>query len=58
MRAFRIKLAVLLLSGAFLPAFFLQCDKASLNFQRGFWSGLGDSVSDILTGTTGANPAP
>jgi len=49
MRRYYYKLVTLLLMGGFLPAFFLQCDKAALNFQRGFWQGLGDCVSDLLT---------
>ncbi len=32
----------------FLPAFLLRCDKALLNLQRGFFQGLGDSLSDLL----------
>ena len=32
----------------FLPAFFLKCDKAFLNLQRGFFQGLGDSFSDLF----------
>lgn len=38
---------VALLAGL-LPAFFLQCDKAALNAQRGFWQGLGFQVSEVL----------
>ena len=49
MRRYYYKLMALLLAGSLLPTFFLQCDKAALNFQRGFWQGLGDSVSDLLT---------
>lgn len=49
MRRYYYKLMALLLAGSLLPAFFLQCDKAALNFQRGFWQGLGDSVSNLLS---------
>jgi hypothetical protein len=49
MRRYWYKLFALLMAGAALPAFFLKCDKAALNFQRGFWQGLGDSLSDLLT---------
>ena len=49
MRKFRVKLMALVLAAAVAPAFFLQCDKAALNLQRGFWQGLGDSISDLLT---------
>lgn len=30
------------------PAFVMRCDKAALNVQRGFFRGLGLSVSDAL----------
>ncbi len=30
-----------------LPAFFLQCDKAALNLQRGFFWGLGQDLSGL-----------
>ncbi|MEK7731426.1 MAG: hypothetical protein AAB363_06170 [Planctomycetota bacterium] len=30
------------------PAFVMRCDKAALNVQRGFFQGLGLSVSDAL----------
>jgi len=30
------------------PAFLMRCDKAVLNAQRGFFQGLGLSVSDAL----------
>ncbi len=39
---------LLVAMSGFLPAFLLQCDKAALNLQRGFWQGLGDSFSDLL----------
>ncbi len=32
----------------FLPAFFLRCDKAALNFERGLLQGLGEDVADLL----------
>ena len=48
MRRYYFKLMALLALGAALPAFFLKCDKAALNLQRGFWQGLGDSISDLL----------
>jgi len=31
-----------------LPAFVMRCDKAALNFQRGLYEGLGDSLSELL----------
>lgn len=31
-----------------LPAFILNCDKAALNFQRGFLLGLGEDVADLV----------
>lgn len=31
-----------------LPAFFLRCDKAALNFQRGLFQGLGLDVADLI----------
>ncbi len=31
----------------FLPAFILQCDKAALNLQRGFFYGLGQDLSGL-----------
>jgi len=38
-----------LISGALiLPAFFLQCDKAALNLQRGFFQGLGNQGAAIV----------
>ena len=48
MRKLRSKLIALVLASAMFPAFLLNCDKAALNLQRGFWLGLGDSVSDLL----------
>ena len=45
-RSFRWMLLVGM--SGFLPAFFLKCDKAALNLQRGFFQGLGDSFSDLL----------
>ncbi len=39
---------LLVAMSGFLPAFFLKCDKAALNLQRGFFQGLGDSFSDLL----------
>ena len=46
----RTKMWWLLLAGmsGMLPAFILRCDKAALNLQRGFFQGLGDSLSDLL----------
>lgn len=48
MRQYYYKWVCLLLAGSVLPAFFLNCDKAALNFQRGFWLGLGNSISDTF----------
>lgn len=36
---------ILVGSAAVLPAFFLRCDKASLNLQRGFFWGLGEAIA-------------
>jgi len=49
MRRYYYKWAALVMTGATVFAFLLQCDKAALNLQRGFWYGLGDSISDLLT---------
>jgi len=35
-------------SAGVLPAFVLKCDKAALNFQRGFFGGLGASVAQFV----------
>lgn len=35
-------------SAGVLPAFVLKCDKAALNFQRGFFGGLGASVAQFI----------
>lgn len=51
----------LVLVGVFgvLPAFFLRCDKAALNFQRGLFQGLGEDVGSlILEQATGLTDAP
>ena len=32
----------------FVPAFILRCDKAALNFERGFLQGLGEDVADLV----------
>ncbi len=45
-RSARRVLTVLALG--FLPAFVMRCDKAALNFQRGFFEGLGFNVSAAL----------
>ncbi len=47
MRSWRIKLLALALSGSTL-GFLLQCDKAALNLQRGFFQGLGFQISSQL----------
>jgi hypothetical protein len=39
---------VLIAVAGVLPAFIMRCDKAALNFQRGFFQGLGLSVSETL----------
>jgi hypothetical protein len=49
MRRYRKRIVCLFLVCGMLPAFFLKCDKASLNLQRGFWQGLGYNVSALLT---------
>lgn len=39
---------VLIAVAGVLPAFIMRCDKAALNFQRGFFQGLGLNVSGAL----------
>ena len=39
---------VLVSSAAILPAFLLQCDKAALNLQRGFYTGLGNQFAAMV----------
>ncbi len=39
---------VLVAACGVLPAFFLRCDKAALNFQRGLFQGLGEDVGSLL----------
>ncbi|UCF32746.1 MAG: hypothetical protein JSV78_10475 [Phycisphaerales bacterium] len=41
----------LLVVGAFgvLPTAIMRCDKAALNFQRGFYEGLGENLSDLVS---------
>ena len=39
-----------------LPAFIMRCDKAALNVQRGFYEGLGLSVSQLLVEQGFLNP--
>lgn len=45
----------LVLGVGILPAFIMRCDRAALNFQRGFFQGLGEDaaqiVGDMLTTT-------
>jgi len=57
MRRYAYKLLALFLAGSLLPAFFLECDKAALNVQRGFWMGLGDRVLDTLADALTAGTA-
>ena len=42
-------LLLIALSG-FLPGVIMRCDKAALNFQRGFWEGLGQNAADVAAG--------
>jgi len=49
MRRYRKKFIGLVFACGLLPAFFLQCDKAGLNIQRGFWQGLGFNLSTLIT---------
>lgn len=51
MRRLGRKFAWLVLTIGLLPAWVLQCDKAALNFQRGFWYGLGWNASDSVADT-------
>jgi hypothetical protein len=51
MRPLRRTLTWLALAVGLLPAYVLQCDKAALNFQRGFWYGLGLNASDSVADT-------
>lgn len=39
---------MLFTASAMLPGFVMRCDKAALNFQRGFFEGLGIGVSEFL----------
>jgi len=39
---------MIVLAAGVLPAFVMRCDKAALNFQRGFFQGLGLNVSEAL----------
>lgn len=48
MKPLRRRLTWLALAIGLLPAWMLQCDKAALNFQRGFWWGLGTNASDSI----------
>lgn len=36
-----------------LPGFVLRCDKAAINFQRGFLLGLGEDTADLLAAQFG-----
>lgn len=47
-RLFRRARWRLILGTAILPAFLLQCDKAALNLQRGFFQGLGNQGAAII----------
>ncbi|MBK9119837.1 MAG: hypothetical protein IPM18_09600 [Phycisphaerales bacterium] len=47
-----VKLMTLVSAGGVLGAWLLRCDRAALNFQRGFWWGLGDSISDAIVALT------
>ncbi len=48
MRRYRKKLLLLVAVCGLLPAWLLQCDKAALNLQRGFWWGLGNNLSELV----------
>ena len=50
-------LAIIGVAG-FQWAFVLRCDKAALNFQRGFFQGLGEDAADIVLVQTNADAAP
>lgn len=50
MRSLRRKFVCLALLCGMLPAWFLACNKAALNLQRGFWQGLGFNISELITG--------
>ena len=39
---------MLVSTAGMLPTFFLNCDSAALNFQRGMWQGLGEDTGDFL----------
>jgi hypothetical protein len=49
MHRYRKKLLYLAMLCGLLPAWVLRCDRAALNFQRGFWQGMGHNVSDLVT---------
>jgi hypothetical protein len=57
MRRYRRKLLCLILACGMLPAFFLSCNKAALNLQRGFWQGLGADISEFLAAQVGVTEA-
>ncbi len=57
MRRFRRKLICLALASAVLPISILHCNKAGLNLQRGFWQGLGWSISELLVGAASGTTA-
>ncbi len=43
-----VRWMMVIVAGGVLPAFFLRCDKAALNFQRALLQGLGDNVADLI----------
>jgi hypothetical protein len=53
MRGYRKKFVCFVLACGLLPAFFLSCNKAALNLERGFWQGLGYNVSVLVANALG-----
>ena len=43
-----LRRSLMMVAAGILPAFIMRCDKAALNFQRGFFEGLGFNVSALL----------
>lgn len=46
----RLGWVVLFAGSTLFSSYFLRCDRAALNFQRGLFQGLGENVSDQIAG--------
>lgn len=55
MRYRRFTAMLVVIATAVTPAFFLRCDRASLQLQRGFWYGLGFNTSGAITDVVARN---